>query len=439
MIYWAQLLHFYQPPTQFHPILEKVCQESYYPLLKVLRAYPHARLTVNINGVLTEMLHQHGYGDVIQGLRELAEKGQIEFTGSGKYHPILPLLPQDETRRQIQHNFRANRQLLGPAYAPQGFFPPELCYSSALKDPIADAGYRWLILAGVSCPVDWPLDVVHHVDAEGQPLSVIFRDDILSNKISFQAVDAKSFLEHLTQLQGKRQDIYVVTAMDAETYGHHIEGWDRVFLAGVYEELEPATATVQAAATVGAASGPRAGKALAEQHRGLLTSTEVSEQVRMVKVSELLDLFPAGRAVEPRPASWSTSEQDLGAGNPYPLWNDPGNSIHRLLWEHLNLCIDMVHRAQQWDRSGRSLHYARIARAMLDRAEHSCQFWWASRSGRDPNLVHKGLMEQEEALFNAYNAVAKSDASEDRKRDSYYRLLAARNLRDRIKDLLLEM
>ncbi|MBI2917751.1 MAG: hypothetical protein HYY01_07120 [Chloroflexi bacterium] len=437
MIYWAQLLHFYQPPTQFHPILEKVCQESYYPLLKVLRSYPHARLTVNINAVLTDLLHQHGYGDVVQGLRELAESGQIEFTGSGKYHPILPLLPPEEVRRQVQHNFRTNRQFLGPAYSPQGFFPPELCYSPALNETIADAGYRWVIVSGVSCPVDWPLDVIHHVDSDGQRLAVIFRDDILSNKISFQSVDSKSFLEHLAQLQGGKRDIYVVTAMDAETYGHHIEGWEKVFLAGVYEELEPVAVGVPRVGTT--SPGPRAGKFLAEQHRGLLTSTEMAEKVRPVKVSELLDLFPAGNTIEPKPASWSSSDGDLAAGNPYPLWNEPGNRIHRLLWEHLNLCIDMTHWAQQCARNSDSQRYVRIARGMLDRAEHSCQFWWASRAGRDANLVHKGLLEQEEAMFNAYKAVAKSDAPEERKRDSYYRVLAARDIRDRIRDLLLEM
>ena len=33
MIYRAHLLHFYQPMTQRHHVLAKVCDESYRPLL----------------------------------------------------------------------------------------------------------------------------------------------------------------------------------------------------------------------------------------------------------------------------------------------------------------------------------------------------------------------------------------------------------------------
>ena len=71
MIYWAPLLHFYQPPTQFHWVLDKICHESYRPLIKIFRENPSAMVTVNINGILTELLNYHGKKDVITGLAEL--------------------------------------------------------------------------------------------------------------------------------------------------------------------------------------------------------------------------------------------------------------------------------------------------------------------------------------------------------------------------------
>jgi len=124
MIYWAPLFHFYQPPTQTRDILKKVSNESYRPLLDVIESYPHAKATVNINGVLTEMLAESGHSDVLEKLRELAMGGQIEFTGSGMYHPILPLIPQEEMERQIRHNHRVNRELLGEVYTPTRLLPP---------------------------------------------------------------------------------------------------------------------------------------------------------------------------------------------------------------------------------------------------------------------------------------------------------------------------
>ena len=160
MLYWAQLLHAYQPPLQLHGVLAKVYEESYLPLLEVFEKHPHAKVTININACLTEMLAQHGYWRAIEGLRELAERGQIEFTGSGKYHPILPLIPHREMERQISQNRKANRYFFGPAYRPQGFFPPEMCYNRDIAEPIAKAGHRWIILSGVACPVEWPIDKI---------------------------------------------------------------------------------------------------------------------------------------------------------------------------------------------------------------------------------------------------------------------------------------
>jgi alpha-amylase/alpha-mannosidase (GH57 family) len=80
----------------------KVSNESYRPLMDVFEAYPNARATFNINGVLTEMLGLYGYSDVLGSMRNLAEGGQIEFTGSAKFHPILPLIPREEVERQIR-------------------------------------------------------------------------------------------------------------------------------------------------------------------------------------------------------------------------------------------------------------------------------------------------------------------------------------------------
>ncbi|HEY8491820.1 MAG TPA: hypothetical protein VIO14_12600, partial [Dehalococcoidia bacterium] len=224
-IYWAPLLHFYQPPIQLPEVLRKVVVESYRPLLEVFHAYPHARVTVNINGVLTEMLWESGYQDVLDGLRSLAERGQVEFVGSGKHHPILPLIPVREVERQIHQNAITNRHFLGREFAPRGFFPPEMCYSRDIIRPIAESGHRWVVLSGVACPVAWPMDVVHTVRSGEAELAVLFRDDILSNRISFQEIDGRGFVEHLRGLGAEGRDTYVVTAMDAETFGHHIENW----------------------------------------------------------------------------------------------------------------------------------------------------------------------------------------------------------------------
>jgi len=84
MIYWAQLFHFYQPPTQIPLVLQKICSESYKPLLKVFESNPHTKVTINVNGGLLEMLNDSGHADILESLRLLGEKNEVEFTRSSK-------------------------------------------------------------------------------------------------------------------------------------------------------------------------------------------------------------------------------------------------------------------------------------------------------------------------------------------------------------------
>jgi alpha-amylase/alpha-mannosidase (GH57 family) len=426
VLYWAQLLHAYQPPFQLHGVLSKVYEESYLPLLEVFEKHPHAKVTININACLTEMLAQHGYWRAIEGLRQLAERGQIEFTGSGKYHPILPLIPHREMERQISQNRKANRYFFGPAYRPQGFFPPEMCYSKEIAEPVIKTGHRWMILSGIACPVEWPLDVIHEIGTNQERAAVFFRDDVLSNKIAFQTLGPKGFLDHLEQSSRRPTDTYIITAMDAETFGHHLRDWETLFLAGVYEELAPRRESYEHIHQT---------KELASEHRDIVEAVEMSLEVKMVTVSELLDLFPRGKTIEPKSSSWSTMAGDLDAGVPYPLWLDKGNEIHKLQWEHTDLCIELVHRAKERADNDESRRYADIARGLLDRALHSDQYWWASRRPMwDINIIHRGLLEQSSVMVNAFKAINASGASQSEKRELYYRVVVGRDLREKIVD-----
>ena len=157
----------------------------------------------------------------------------------------------------------------------------------------------------------------------------------------------------------------------------------------------------------------------------------------MVTLSELLDLFPQGSAIEPKPSSWRTTAADMKVGNYYPLWQDKNNEVHHLQWKHLGICIELVNEALECADNEESRRSAAIARGLLDRAEHSCQMWWASnRPMWDINLIHMGLLDQWRTVVNAYRAINKSRASEETKREYYRRAVAARDIRNKLEDRL---
>lgn len=433
MIYWAPVFHFYQPPTQFPAVLKKICRESYRPLIDLLGEFDRARATVNINGALTEMLTDCGHEDILAGLRGLAEGGRIELIGSAMYHPILPLLPESEIRRQIDLNYTANRRAFGDVYRPAGFFPPELAYGPSLSAPLRDTGHSWVLAAGVACPVEWPTHVVYRV-AEQPPLAVVFRDDIISNRISFQSIDGFAFVDHLYALarDGDRSPHYVVTAMDAETFGHHHRDWERLFLAHVYAQFDAEPSSDCAADRAAAVN-------LAKQHRTLLASSApgLGPELVVTTVSDLVSRFANGPCVSPKASSWSTSGADLEAGVPYPLWDDPRNRVHALLWRHLRLGIELVEIVVRVTRTPDARRHADIARGLLDRALHSCQFWWASRRPMwDINMIERGLAEQAAVMLNVARAARLECVDAATRRAVNDRLVVAEDLGRRIRQRL---
>jgi hypothetical protein len=426
MICWAPLFHFYQPPTQTPDILRKVTIESYRPLLEVLSSIPNARATININASLTEMLNDSGYTDILESLKELSLTGKVEFTGSGIYHPILPLIPAEEVDRQIRRNHQVNREILGEAFRPRGFFPPEMAYSGDIVQSIIGQRHEWVIISGVACPVAWPTALIHEVEKDGETLAVFFRDDILSNRISFKETTAEEFIKQLKSLANNGRDTYVVTAMDAETFGHHIKNWETDFLAGVYRGLDPSSTADRKA---GKLSKPAAIPKLA-------VDTE-PPAVRAVTISELLDIFPRGARIEPLPSSWSTSEDDIRQHDYFPLWKAKGNQLHGLLWDHMELVVEVVKLATREVENPEGAKYLTLARGLLDKALHSDQFWWASRKPMwDINMIYRGLSLQRSVLLNAYKAIAVSPGMETINKDAYHSILAARGIGERITELL---
>jgi alpha-amylase/alpha-mannosidase (GH57 family) len=331
-MYWGNFLHIYQPPTQTEEIVRKVTGESYRTLVRVLKQAPAGKLTLNISAVLTEQLARYGLDDVIQGLRELAERGQIEFTGSAMYHPILPLIPKDEVIRQIKLNTDVNQRYFGEIYEPTGFFPPEMCYSYEVARTVAELGFRWIIVDEIAFKGkigSAEYDRLYKVEGLGDFL-VFFKERPFSAGITYGAYpSAEPFLAALKgRLEGGS---YLLTGTDGEVYGHHRPGQERL-LSEVFARGTPETYTI----------------------------------------SELTKHFVQVSTVNPLPSSWSTWEDEMAQGIFYPQWQYPGHALHELQWKLTNFVLHTINEAPT-----ESLGFSE-ARRLLDEGLHSCQYWWAS-------------------------------------------------------------
>lgn len=379
--FYSSLLHIYQPPTQDVDVLKRINKECYEPLFSVIEENENAKFSLNVNGVLIEMLLNHGMGETVEKIKNLHQEGKIEILGTAKFHPILPLIPEKEISRQITLNEELNQEVF-PGWKPQGFFPPEMAISPEVADLIKLNGYKWVILSGIACPTDWAYNRIYQTP---KGLQLFFRDDILSNKIAFKNITPKDFVKSLNSIflpEEYEKDInekennnnrYVISAMDGETFGHHIANYEKTFLDKLLKLCK-------------------------------------KEEIKMTFISELDGYFPISeKKINPKSSSWSTTNADLLASVPYPLWKHPDNDVHRYYWKimkSLHKLIEMADKldlTQSWDVEN---HY-NTARWFFDRGIYSCPAWWANplKGMWSPNLIYKGVELLMRAALNAQLAL----------------------------------
>lgn len=328
---WANFLHIYQPAGQQPDVLEAIVAQSYRPLIENLLSHEGAKITLNVNGSLLELFDQYGYHDLIEGLAEAGRLGRIEFTGSAKYHALLPFLPADEVLRQVEINTETNRHYLGDVYQPKGVFLPEMAYDPKLAPILERAGFEWMLLDEIALngAVE-AVDYTKRYRVEGTKLGVYFRERRISNLIMSAVV------RHADQLEGALRldlasDRYVLTGMDGETFGHHRPGLENL-LFEIFNRPE----------------------------------------LHLVTVSELGEFYPEVVDCRPVASTWASSPQDIAQGIQFISWNDPQNEIHRLQWRLRDLVLDEFYKLDktnpEWPR----------LRHLLDIALASDQFFWAS-------------------------------------------------------------
>ncbi len=375
MKYVAILLHIYQPPTQIGWVIDQIAKECYLPLSTILNDPSISpKVTLNINFSLTEQLIKHGWKEILDNFNEAAGKGFIEFTSSGAYHPIFPLIPEEEIKRQLRLNEAGNMTYM-PNFKPQGVFPPEMCYSTPLAMLLAKMGYKWVITD------DLPFSYYHgfvpynFIPKVGN-IRVVLRSNLHSNDISFNSYKGNEFFYKLLSDMEKwfgEEEGYIVIAMDGETFGHHHKYYHEKFL------------------------------------RAFLCEAANSDKLQLVTISELVEKFEARDVFVP-PSTWSATATDLANDDPYPLWQSKFNPIHAKQWELLFFALEAVKEAEDKLRQKQILkeEFEKL-RLLMDKALYSCQFWWASAWNFDPSQIYRGAFLILDVLQVAAEVLGKSE------------------------------
>lgn len=339
---FAFFLHMYQPPfpVQTPEVLDRIINNSYIPLTSELLKSGH-RLTVNINASLTEMLLTNNDGPkVIENLHKLAENNQIEFLESGAYHPIFPLISPEFVEIQINLNKSINSRLLGTVYKPVGFFPPELALNNVVAKQFAHFNYLYSLASDPTFG-SLPFDRVPYFLHNGKKFFVIRRNRNLSNDIAFKSFNT------VEQVQ-KALDVGFspVLGMDWETFGEHHQDYIPFLIKML----------------------------------NTITSVPVHDYLdSMIKNDKIVEV----PLEDLKPSSWSTEAIDITHGVPFPLWDNPTNTLHQLIL----VLMDILDQA---------VRFISVNDRPIDfyKSQQSCQLWWCSEGRFGPSIIRRAISYQ---------------------------------------------
>ena len=364
-ITWVNFLHIYQPPWQHRGGIEQIASESYEYLFTLLNKYRNFSCTLNVTGSLVEQL-ANVRPDLLVKLKKLVDRGQIEITGSSKYHALLPLLNEREIKRQIELNQEVLAQYFDIRQT-KGFYFPEMSYSFKAAKVVKKLGFKWIILDAINFQDKIEDDVLYQIKNIG--LKVIFRNRKISKAYPAEVI----YLKFRKQLKKSET---IITATDGEIYGHQHEDW-----------------------------------------QGHLEKILQNKQLDVLTVGEYLSGIRSKKIIGLRDASWESTEAELRKNIPYALWNHPSNKIHQLLWQMVDLASDLVYKYRrdsnwQW------------ARQHLDRGVSSCTFWWSSAKKPsefspltwNPDMIDNGS----EELIRAVRSLKKATSKEKIKAEKLY-------------------
>lgn len=137
------VLHFHQPVGNFDSVFRKVYNNCYKPFLDTISQYPKIKWNLHFSGSLLEWFESNA-PEVLENIRVLVEREQVELVGGAMYEPILSVIPEKDRISQIDL-MRCYIDSLFNTVA-KGAWIPERVWEPHLVSSLAKAGIEYIIL-----------------------------------------------------------------------------------------------------------------------------------------------------------------------------------------------------------------------------------------------------------------------------------------------------
>lgn len=143
--------------------------------------------------------------EVISSFRQLAESGQVEFTGGTNSHSIVSLTnDEQEFRQQILLGYERIEHFLGQK--PKLFVNTDLIYTNHIAETVSETGYKMLLTNGAGKILHWRSPNRLYCGQAHKNLKILFRNEPISNEL------AESIVRHQFQPQSAHLEQFLSSA-----------------------------------------------------------------------------------------------------------------------------------------------------------------------------------------------------------------------------------
>ncbi len=306
--------HYYYDDFSNEDILRGIADRSFLRansmLLDLINAHKGKfKVAFSVSGVALEQLEIY-VPEAIDGLKELAKTGCVEFLSETYGHSLSCLYSEEEFKKQVEAHAEKIELLFGKK--PKVFRNTELVYSDEIGDMVHRMGYKGMLTEGAKHLLGWKSPNYLYSSVSSPGLKLLLRNMKFSEDIMFRfsnyswsdyPLTADKFINWINALPESEQLINLF--MNYETLGS-IQPAD----TGIFEFFKA------------------------------LPKFALDQKISFSTPSEVINkLKPADKISAPYPCSWSGEERDVSAWTGNSLQQEALQKLYSI-GERVILCED---------------------------------------------------------------------------------------------------
>lgn len=184
--------HYYYDDYANEDILERITAFSYVPATRLLldlikKNKGKFKVTFSISGVALEQLVIYA-PEALDGLRELAKTGCVEFLAETYSHSMVSLVDPDSFKEEVSTHSARIEEFFDQK--PKVLLNTEMIYSDEIAEYASSMGYKAMITEGAKRMLGWKSPNYVYQSAAQPKLKLLLRNEKFSNDIAMRFTDS---------------------------------------------------------------------------------------------------------------------------------------------------------------------------------------------------------------------------------------------------------